>query len=578
MTRHDDGGGDFDVSLIPSTRSLSLAGSGTGGNGGPGLGSEHAQLVEMFPHVQDDIIAKALSDADADLDRAIDLLLTHIFFELDGGETGTSADDGGDVERRAVLKGIDGFAEDSGGRQNGGKRKGNKKSRQKASQFPSTDAMPDSLRAPLPPSPPPPPPPENAWEQARRDIDFIVSRTSLPLPRVSSVYHDGHPSIASTLQHILESEIKSSRGGAGSGDFDAAAAAVISDFAGSSAVIFEYAFQLSDAFPSLPSDYLLELVRLTPSIDLAYELALELQWAFETHPDWQQQQQQQRGRRTRGSGEDQKRLFLPLHLSMAPPPPPSEDFTAVAVRRRPPPAPGRLPAPSSSSSSKAQAAADAHAAAAMAAYCRSARQQAAVQAHAAYRRTTAVNFRGGEAAYRSEVARQHAERERAYAAAAADARVAAQSAHLQQQPPLPPGAGSGSPPYYSFHGALDLHGVGVQDAVRIARGKVAAWWEALGDARLEPWKMANAAAAAAAAGGVGGGGGGGGNGGFLATHHRHAYSSARPAYTVITGVGRHTADGRGKLGPAVARALLADGWKFHVEEGRLVVTGVARRR
>jgi hypothetical protein len=123
--------------------------------------------------------------------------------------------------------------------------------------------------------------------------------------------------------------------------------------------------------------------------------------------------------------------------------------------------------------------------------------------------------------------------------------------------------------------------VGVQDAVRIARGQVAAWWEALGDARLEPWKMANAAGGAGRGGAAGGGAGGGRNnagGGFLAAHHRHAYSSARPAYTVITGVGRHTADGRGKLGPAVARALLADGWKFYVEEGRLVVTGVARRR
>lgn len=99
--------------------------------------------------------------------------------------------------------------------------------------------------------------------------------------------------------------------------------------------------------------------------------------------------------------------------------------------------------------------------------------------------------------------------------AAADALVAAQSSRTQ----------------------LDLHGIFVKDAVRISREKVTAWWHGLGERR------------------VGGGGVGGG-------------------YRIVTGVGRHSEGGKGKLGPAVGKMLIREGWRVEVGSGVLIVRGV----
>ncbi|KAK7414622.1 hypothetical protein QQX98_006559 [Neonectria punicea] len=83
--------------------------------------------------------------------------------------------------------------------------------------------------------------------------------------------------------------------------------------------------------------------------------------------------------------------------------------------------------------------------------------------------------------------------------------------------------------------SIDLHGVYVQDGVRIARQKVQAWWSGLGEFRTEKARQHN--------------------------------------FTVITGLGRHSAGGVSQLRQAVAAALLQDGWKMQVETGRFVVKG-----
>ena len=88
----------------------------------------------------------------------------------------------------------------------------------------------------------------------------------------------------------------------------------------------------------------------------------------------------------------------------------------------------------------------------------------------------------------------------------------------------------------STSNSIDLHGVVVQDGVRIARQKTQDWWQGLGEFRSKRAKE---------------------QGGF----------------TVITGLGRHSAGGISQMRQAVAAALLQDGWKFHVETGRFVVTG-----
>lgn len=82
---------------------------------------------------------------------------------------------------------------------------------------------------------------------------------------------------------------------------------------------------------------------------------------------------------------------------------------------------------------------------------------------------------------------------------------------------------------------IDLHGVIVQDGVRIARQKALNWWENLGD-----------------------------------TKSRKARE--RPL-TIITGIGRHSAGGVSQMRKAVAAALLQDGWKVEIGTGKFTLTG-----
>lgn len=91
---------------------------------------------------------------------------------------------------------------------------------------------------------------------------------------------------------------------------------------------------------------------------------------------------------------------------------------------------------------------------------------------------------------------------------------------------------------------LDLHGVTVDSATRIAKLKTREWWEGLGEQRVKGY--------------------GGGRGG------------SREPFTIVTGLGRHSEGGRGRIGPAVFKALTAEGWRVEVEGGEVRVTGRAR--
>ncbi|KAJ4315742.1 hypothetical protein N0V84_008215 [Fusarium piperis] len=84
--------------------------------------------------------------------------------------------------------------------------------------------------------------------------------------------------------------------------------------------------------------------------------------------------------------------------------------------------------------------------------------------------------------------------------------------------------------------SIDLHGVYVQDGVRIARQRTQAWWSGLGEFRTSE-------------------------------------KARQQPFTVITGLGRHSAGGVSQLRQAVAAALLQDGWKMQVETGRFVING-----
>jgi hypothetical protein len=81
---------------------------------------------------------------------------------------------------------------------------------------------------------------------------------------------------------------------------------------------------------------------------------------------------------------------------------------------------------------------------------------------------------------------------------------------------------------------IDLHGVTVQDGVSIALDRVWRWWDSLGEERTR---------------------------------------KAKEGFTIVTGVGKHSAGGVSRLRVNVFKALVADGWKITVLTGQYLVTG-----
>ncbi|KAJ6127165.1 hypothetical protein N7523_002777 [Penicillium sp. IBT 18751x] len=162
---------------------------------------------------------------------------------------------------------------------------------------------------------------------------------------------------------------------------------------------------------------------------------------------------------------------------------------------------------------QATAAANAHFAAGSTAYN---------QARESYRRSKSNHlFSAATAVYR-ESAEENFKRGRAQLSLASDRLVDSQSSKYD----------------------LDLHGITVANAVRIARERVQNWWDNLGDAKY-----------------VRGGG-------------KHVHGG----YKIITGVGNHSHDGTSRLGPAVSRMLIQEGWRVEIDRGFLLVTGAARAR
>lgn len=150
-----------------------------------------------------------------------------------------------------------------------------------------------------------------------------------------------------------------------------------------------------------------------------------------------------------------------------------------------------------------------------------ARSTAFTQASAAYRKGKSEPLMKAVAGHYSQLGRDYDAALKAASSAEADALVSSQSTPTQ----------------------LDLHGVSVKDATRIARERVTAWWHGLGEGRID----------------------------------LRGYSGMGEDYRIVTGLGRHSEHGISKLGPAVARMLVREGWKVEVGSGVLVVSGVAKR-
>ncbi|KAI9787431.1 MAG: hypothetical protein M1816_007479 [Peltula sp. TS41687] len=242
------------------------------------------------------------------------------------------------------------------------------------------------------------------------------------------------------------------------------------------------AMQLGEEFPSIPPQYLEPLIRLThPSTASAHELAKELVAKPRSNNE------------SSGGGVEIITKLPPIVIS---------DFPSSSSS-----SPSKIPPPAIRLSAS-------HASALSTSYAQ-ARHTAFSQATAAHRRSRSNHLMGAAAGYYGGVGRDYDRKARMYSAAAANALVAAASTDTE----------------------LDLHGVCVADAVRIARAKVRAWWEGLGDSRYEA-----------------------------------KWASTR-FYRIITGMGKHSEDRKAKVGPAVARMLMREGWKIQFEQGALTVLG-----
>jgi hypothetical protein len=82
---------------------------------------------------------------------------------------------------------------------------------------------------------------------------------------------------------------------------------------------------------------------------------------------------------------------------------------------------------------------------------------------------------------------------------------------------------------------VDLHGVFVMDGVRIAKQRVWAWWNGLGENRKA--------------------------------------LARQSGFTIVTGVGKHSAGGVSRLRQAVGAFLKNDGWRVETLTGKFYVTG-----
>jgi hypothetical protein len=143
-----------------------------------------------------------------------------------------------------------------------------------------------------------------------------------------------------------------------------------------------------------------------------------------------------------------------------------------------------------------------------------ARATAFMKASEYYRKSRSDHLMSAAAAHYSSKGRDLHAALKITSAAEADALVAAQSTSTK----------------------LDLHGISVKDAIRIAHERVRDWWYNLGENRVKG-----------------------------------------SMYTIISGMGRHSDGGVAKIGPAVTKVLIKEGWKVEVGSGVLIVTGVAKQ-
>jgi hypothetical protein len=218
---------------------------------------------------------------------------------------------------------------------------------------------------------------ESKWETAGRDVDFISSRTGMPLQQVSSIYHKNGASVPATISAIIDAH--------SSLQLDS-----------EDAIVDVNAQELSRDFPTIPFPRILALTQITyPSTAAAHELAKAL--ITRLHPA-----------RNGPSIQIEFRLPPPDLDSPVPKTKP-KSHNAVYANDIPPPLPSH---PATAADGKDYIAL---------------RNTAFTQASSASRRGKSDHLMSGAAAYYSSLGRSYDAAARSASAAAADALVASQS-------------------------------------------------------------------------------------------------------------------------------------------------------
>ncbi|EEP76341.1 predicted protein [Uncinocarpus reesii 1704] len=438
----------------PTASNLSQRGAAFSGLG---LEEKKVYLNEMFPSIDQFTISHTLGKCDGDVDRSMDVLLNLAFFEDSNNYNSTDAND----DRISIPKGVEGFEEGTNHKTARRKGKGKRsKAKQMLEQSISTCAEADLNRVNI----------DNKWDNGKKDVDFICSRTHLSMQAVNSAYHLNSAHLPTTIHYLARKEIEKNSN-------------IMDD-----PVTIEQIAELHEEFSTVPSIKLAGLLQMARnSISAANELAR----VMVTEPEIP---------------------VINMKLNLTPPISTQMEYTPVRKNQKTAsPLPNSRDAGISFGSSRILA--DHH---------RRAGETAFNKAQVAYRRGKSDHLMGAAASYYSDLGRKHIEIARRETSAAADALVDSQSRGT----------------------VLDLHGVSVQDGVRIACERVEDWWESLGDAKYAP--------------------GGGG--------------PVRQGFRIITGLGRHSKNGTAKLGPAVASRLAKEGWRVEVAQGHLTVTGLVRHR
>ncbi|KAB8293821.1 hypothetical protein EYC80_009303 [Monilinia laxa] len=411
-----------------------------------GVDSQEAFLLGTFPILKPFDVKFSLKKSKGNINMAIEDLLTQSFLE----ETGS---------RR---RGIEAFSESSTPaktRRHKGKKKGQKTEVSEDSTI--ADDTPLAIEA-------------SKWEMGRKDVEFICTRTGIPMQQVSSIYHNSGASVRATLLSIIDNY-------------------PTIDMESEDPIVEINAMELGRDFPSIKRSHLMTLVQLThPFTASAHDLAKALTSTPVSKP---------------GKPNIQVEIrHTPLIINPSPIiTSPSKQYSLNAI----------YPTHSiSNSNTTTSPSTDASP------YI-IARNTAFQQASVAYKKSKSDPLMGGVAAYYSQQGRDANVRVKDAESAAADELVRSQC----------------------WSGGIDLHGVGVRDAVRIAREKVTEWWVSEEHRR------------------AGGG---------------YVRAGAGEGYKIVTGVGNHSDGGKGKLGPAVARMLIKERWKVQVGSGALMVTGVVR--